>query len=224
MVVAAARSGLRDSSAAASGRGTARIPPHHPPRLQARRRALAAPSRSRRGPARAAAPSASESAGTGPTGRVLLTMVSCWDTAVLPYALLGCLLLTGYGSGSKLKVPELSLKGTQHVMQAGQTLFLKCRGEAAHSWSLPTTVSQEDKRLSITPPSACGRDNRQFCSTLTLDTAQANHTGLYTCRYLPTSTSKKKKAESSIYIFVSGKTPTFGALCLAVGQRSTVPG
>ncbi|XP_006504864.1 vascular endothelial growth factor receptor 1 isoform X1 [Mus musculus] len=130
-------------------------------------------------------------------------MVSCWDTAVLPYALLGCLLLTGYGSGSKLKVPELSLKGTQHVMQAGQTLFLKCRGEAAHSWSLPTTVSQEDKRLSITPPSACGRDNRQFCSTLTLDTAQANHTGLYTCRYLPTSTSKKKKAESSIYIFVS---------------------
>lgn len=95
MVVAAARSGLRDSSAAASGRGTARIPPPHPPRLQARRRALAAPSRSRRGPARAAAPSASESAGTGPAGRVSLTMVSCWDTAVLPYTLLGCLLLTG---------------------------------------------------------------------------------------------------------------------------------
>lgn len=95
MVVAAARSGLRDSSAAASGRGTARIPPSHLPRLQARRRALAAPSRSRRGPARAAAPSASESAGTGPAGRVALTMVSCWDTAVLPCALLGCLLLTG---------------------------------------------------------------------------------------------------------------------------------
>ncbi|XP_021078360.1 vascular endothelial growth factor receptor 1 [Mus pahari] len=130
-------------------------------------------------------------------------MVSCWDTAVLPCALLGCLLLTGYGSGSKLKVPELSLKGTQHVMQAGQTLFLKCRGEAAPSWSLPTTLSQEDKRLSITPPSACGRNNRQFCSTLTLNMAQANHTGLYTCRYLPKSTSKKKKTESSIYIFVS---------------------
>ncbi|KAL1768643.1 vascular endothelial growth factor receptor 1 isoform X1 [Sigmodon hispidus] len=129
-------------------------------------------------------------------------MVSCWDTAVLLCVLLGCLLLTGYGSGSKLKGPELSLKGTQHVMQAGQTLFLKCRGEAAHSWSLPETVSQEEKRVSVTR-SACGRNNRQFCSTLTLNMAQANHTGLYTCRYLPKSVSKKKKTESAIYIFVS---------------------
>ncbi|XP_057619954.1 vascular endothelial growth factor receptor 1 [Chionomys nivalis] len=129
-------------------------------------------------------------------------MVSCWHTAVLLCALLGCLLLTGYGSGSKLKGPELSLKGAQHVMRAGQTLFLKCRGEVAHTWSLPATVSTEEKRLSVTR-STCGRNHRQFCSTLTLDMAQANHTGLYTCRYLPKSVSKKKKMESSIYIFVS---------------------
>ncbi|XP_036028199.1 vascular endothelial growth factor receptor 1 [Onychomys torridus] len=129
-------------------------------------------------------------------------MVSCWDTAVLLRALLGCLLLTGYGSGWKLKGPELSLKGTQHVIQAGQTLFLKCRGEAAHSWSLPAAVSEEEKRLSVTR-SACGRNNRQFCSTLTLNMAQANHTGLYTCGYLPKSASKKKRTESAIYIFVS---------------------
>nr|XP_006979686.1 vascular endothelial growth factor receptor 1 [Peromyscus maniculatus bairdii] len=129
-------------------------------------------------------------------------MVSCWDTAVLLCALLGCLLLTGYGSGSKLKGPELSLKGTQHVIQAGQTLFLKCRGEAAHSWSLPAAVSKEEKRLSVTR-SACGRNNRQFCSTLTLNMAQANHTGLYSCGYLPKSASKKKRTESAIYIFVS---------------------
>ncbi|XP_052610496.1 LOW QUALITY PROTEIN: vascular endothelial growth factor receptor 1 [Peromyscus californicus insignis] len=129
-------------------------------------------------------------------------MVSCWDTAVLLCALLGCLLLPGHGSGSKLKGPELSLKGTQHVIQAGQTLFLKCRGEAAHSWSLPAAVSKEEKRLSVTR-SACGRNNRQFCSTLTLNMAQANHTGLYTCGYLPKSASKKKRTESAIYIFVS---------------------
>ncbi|XP_008823277.1 vascular endothelial growth factor receptor 1 isoform X2 [Nannospalax galili] len=129
-------------------------------------------------------------------------MVSCWDSVVLRSALLGCLLLTGCSSGSKLKGPELSLKGTQHVMQAGQTLFLKCRGETAHSWSLPTTVSKESKRLSITK-STCGRNDRQFCSTLTLNMVQANHTGLYTCRYLSKSTSKKKKTESSIYIFIS---------------------
>ncbi|XP_051018816.1 vascular endothelial growth factor receptor 1 [Acomys russatus] len=131
-------------------------------------------------------------------------MVSCWDTAVLLCTLLGCLLLSGYGSGSKLKGPELNLKDTQHVIQAGQTLFLKCRGEAAHSWSLPATVSKEDKRLSITR-SACGSNDRQFCSSLTLNMAQANHTGLYTCRYLPESTLTKKKmtAESAIYVFVN---------------------
>uniref|UniRef100_A0A2K6FS75 Platelet-derived growth factor receptor-like protein n=1 Tax=Propithecus coquereli TaxID=379532 RepID=A0A2K6FS75_PROCO len=129
-------------------------------------------------------------------------MVSCWDTGVLLCALLGCLLFTGSSSGSKLKGPELSLKGTQHVMQAGQTLYLKCRGEAAHSWSLPETVSKESKRLSITK-SACGRNSKQFCSTLTLTMAQANHTGFYSCKYLARPTSKKKKTESTIYIFIN---------------------
>ncbi|XP_062959635.1 vascular endothelial growth factor receptor 1 isoform X2 [Cynocephalus volans] len=128
-------------------------------------------------------------------------MVSCWDTGVLLCALLGFLLLPGSSSGSELRVPELNLKGTQHIMQAGQTLSLKCRGEAAHSWSLPETVSKESKRLNITK-SACGRNGKQFCSTLTLNMAQANHTGLYSCKYLPIPTSKKE-AESTIYIFIN---------------------
>uniref|UniRef100_A0A8D1WNA4 Vascular endothelial growth factor receptor 1 n=1 Tax=Sus scrofa TaxID=9823 RepID=A0A8D1WNA4_PIG len=129
-------------------------------------------------------------------------MVGCWDTGVLLCALLGGLLLTGSSSGSKLKGPELSLKGTQHVMQAGQTLYLKCRGEAAHSWSLPASVRKDSWRLSITK-SACGRSDKQFCSTLTLNTAQANHTGFYSCKYLATPPSKKKRAESTIYIFIN---------------------
>ncbi|XP_072832156.1 vascular endothelial growth factor receptor 1 isoform X1 [Vicugna pacos] len=129
-------------------------------------------------------------------------MVSCWDTGVLLCALLGGLLFTGSSSGSKFKGPELSLKGTQHVIQAGQTLYLKCRGEVAHAWSLPATVSKESRRLSITK-SACGRSGKQFCSTLTLNAAQANHTGFYSCRYLSPPASKKKKAESTIYIFIN---------------------
>ncbi|KAM6179353.1 vascular endothelial growth factor receptor 1 isoform 1-T1 [Erethizon dorsatum] len=129
-------------------------------------------------------------------------MVSCWDTGVLLCALLGCLLLPGPSSGSKLKGPELNLKGTQSVLQAGQTLYLKCRSEAPHSWSFPKTVSKENKRLNITK-SACGRNSKQFCSTLTLNSAQANHTGFYSCKYLPDSTSKKEQAESTIYIFIS---------------------
>uniref|UniRef100_G1L6D4 Vascular endothelial growth factor receptor 1 n=1 Tax=Ailuropoda melanoleuca TaxID=9646 RepID=G1L6D4_AILME len=129
-------------------------------------------------------------------------MVSCWDTGVLLCALLGGLLLTGSSSGSKLKGPELSLKGTQHVMQAGQTLHLKCRGEAAHSWSLPETVRKESKRLNITK-SACGRNGKQFCSTFTLNMAQANHTGFYSCKYLSIPASEEKKTESTVYIFIN---------------------
>uniref|UniRef100_A0A5F9CWB7 Vascular endothelial growth factor receptor 1 n=1 Tax=Oryctolagus cuniculus TaxID=9986 RepID=A0A5F9CWB7_RABIT len=137
-------------------------------------------------------------------GRFALTMLSCWNTGVLLCALLGCLLLTGASSGSELKRPELNLKGTQHVMQAGQTLYLKCRGEAALSWSLPKLVSRESEseRLNISK-STCGRNGKQFCSTLTLDAAQANHTGLYTCRYLTIPTSKKKETQSSIYVYVN---------------------
>eukprot|EP00069_Balaena_mysticetus_P015898 bmy_09558T0 len=98
-------------------------------------------------------------------------------------------------------------------MQAGQTLYLKCRGEGAHSWSLPATVSKESqsRRLSITK-AACGRSGKQFCSTLTLNAAQANHTGFYSCKYLSTPASKKKKAESTIYIFINGKTSIFYVL------------
>uniref|UniRef100_A0A452Q9M6 Ig-like domain-containing protein n=1 Tax=Ursus americanus TaxID=9643 RepID=A0A452Q9M6_URSAM len=127
-------------------------------------------------------------------------------------------------SGSKLKGPELSLKGTQHVMQAGQTLYLKCRGEAAHSWSLPETVRKESKRLSITK-SACGRNGKQFCSTLTLNTAQANHTGFYSCKYLSIPASKKKKTESTIYIFINGRISIFYILFIIAltGSQLCVP-
>uniref|UniRef100_A0A673SUR8 Fms related tyrosine kinase 1 n=1 Tax=Suricata suricatta TaxID=37032 RepID=A0A673SUR8_SURSU len=128
-------------------------------------------------------------------------MVRCRDTGVLLCALIGGLLLTGASSDSKLKGPELSLKGTQHILQAGESLYLKCRGEAALSWSLPETVRKESKRLSITK-SACGRNDKQFCSTLTLNMAQANHTGFYGCRSMSAPASKKR-TESAIYIFIN---------------------
>ncbi|XP_036084290.1 vascular endothelial growth factor receptor 1 isoform X2 [Rousettus aegyptiacus] len=124
------------------------------------------------------------------------------DAAALLCALLGALLLAGSGSGSKLKGPELSLKGAQHVVQAGQTLHLTCRGRAAHSWSLPETVRNESRKLSITQ-SACGSKGRQFCSTLNLTEAQAHHTGFYSCKYLSTPGSKEEEAESTTYIFIN---------------------
>ncbi|NWX67629.1 VGFR1 factor, partial [Alca torda] len=106
----------------------------------------------------------------------------------------------GSSSGSKLKVPALSINGTQHVVQAGQTLNLTCRGEMVHSWSLPETLSKDSKRLKVIKY-ACGRNGKQSCSSLTLSRTQASDTGNYSCKY-PTSPAKKKK-ESTVYVFIN---------------------
>ncbi|NP_989583.2 vascular endothelial growth factor receptor 1 precursor [Gallus gallus] len=115
-------------------------------------------------------------------------------------------LLAGSTSGSKLKVPVLSVNGRQHVVQAGQTLNLTCRGEMLHSWSLPEALSKDSKRLNVTKY-ACGRNGTQFCSTLTLSRTQANDTGRYSCRY-PTSPVKKKR-ESIVYVFINDTSNPF---------------
>ncbi|KAM6095865.1 vascular endothelial growth factor receptor 1 [Chlamydotis macqueenii] len=114
--------------------------------------------------------------------------------------LAAALLLAGSSSGSKLKVPELSIHGAQHVVQAGQTLNLTCRGEMVHSWSLPETLSKDSKRLEVIKY-ACGRNGKQSCSSLTLSRTQASDTGNYSCKY-PTSPAKKKK-ESTVYVFIN---------------------
>ncbi|KFO33339.1 Vascular endothelial growth factor receptor 1 [Fukomys damarensis] len=84
----------------------------------------------------------------------------------------------------------------------GDTTYPMGRSEAPHSWFFPKTVRKENKHLTVTK-SACGRDKKQFCSTLTLNSAQANHTGYYKCKYLLGSTSQQKRPESAIYIFIS---------------------
>ncbi|XP_078513253.1 vascular endothelial growth factor receptor 1 isoform X2 [Lissotriton helveticus] len=116
-------------------------------------------------------------------------------------SLTGCLLmLTGPSSGSKLKAPQLNIKGKEHVFQAEQTLRLACRGDSRCSWTLPESLNKSNKRLTITKY-ACGRSGKQSCSSLTLSKAQASDTGYYSCKYSSTS-AKKKKLESRIYIFI----------------------
>lgn len=97
-------------------------------------------------------------------------------------------------------------------------LICDCRGKADHSWSLPETVSKDSKRLNITKY-ACGRGGKQFCSTLTLATAEANDTGFYSCKYL-SPTSKNKLTESTIYIFINGKTSVFYILFFIASLKS----
>ncbi|XP_053161510.1 vascular endothelial growth factor receptor 1 isoform X2 [Hemicordylus capensis] len=121
-------------------------------------------------------------------------------------ALLGGLLgswlfLAGSGSGSKWKGPKLNITGTQYAIQAGETLTIMCSGEVVHSWSLPEGLNKDSKRLNIIPYT-CGRNGRQFCSSLTLNRAQANDTGYYSCKY-PLSSSVRKKTVSTIYVFIN---------------------
>uniref|UniRef100_A0A8C2UB23 Platelet-derived growth factor receptor-like protein n=1 Tax=Coturnix japonica TaxID=93934 RepID=A0A8C2UB23_COTJA len=134
----------------------------------------------------------------------------------------------GSTSGSKLKVPVLSVNGRQHVVQAGQTLNLTCRGEMLHSWSLPETLSKDSKRLNVTKY-ACGRNGTQSCSTLTLSRTQANDTGRYSCRY-PTSPAKKKR-ESTVYVFINDTSHPFvemhsdipKIIHMTVGKEMVIP-
>uniref|UniRef100_A0A8C6YJF6 Fms related receptor tyrosine kinase 1 n=1 Tax=Naja naja TaxID=35670 RepID=A0A8C6YJF6_NAJNA len=76
-----------------------------------------------------------------------------------------------------------------------------CSGDVPHSWFLPETLSRNDNRLNIMTY-ACGRHNKQFCSSLTLNRAQANDTGYYSCKY-PSSSEVKKKTVSKIYVFIN---------------------
>ncbi|XP_070799756.1 vascular endothelial growth factor receptor 1 [Pituophis catenifer annectens] len=124
----------------------------------------------------------------------------------LPGAVLGrllgfCLLLVGSSSGFKWKGPKLNITGAHHVIQEGDTLNILCSGDVPHSWFLPETLSRNDNRLN-TMTYACGRHNKQFCSSLTLNRAQATDTGYYSCKY-PSSSEVKKKTVSKIYVFIN---------------------
>ncbi|XP_069495413.1 vascular endothelial growth factor receptor 1 [Ambystoma mexicanum] len=126
---------------------------------------------------------------------------------VLP--VLGCLLvLTGSSSESKLKAPELNIKGKEHVIQAEQTLHLMCRGDARHAWTLPEAFNNSNKRLSIVRY-ACGRKGKHYCSSLTLSRAEAGDTGYYSCRYSSSTLAKKNKMATHIYIFINDTTHPF---------------
>ncbi|XP_063161799.1 vascular endothelial growth factor receptor 1 [Candoia aspera] len=124
----------------------------------------------------------------------------------LPGAVLGgllgsCLLLAGSSSEFRWKGPKLNITGAQHVIQEGDTLNIMCSGEVPHSWSVPETLSKDNNRLNIMTY-ACGRNNKQFCSSLTLNTVQATDTGYYSCKY-PSSSEVKKKTVSKIYVFIN---------------------
>ncbi|XP_062830747.1 vascular endothelial growth factor receptor 1 isoform X1 [Anolis carolinensis] len=112
------------------------------------------------------------------------------------------LLLAGSSLGSRWKGPKLNITGTQHVIQEGDSLNIMCSGEVVHSWSLPESLTKDSKRVDIIT-STCGRNGKQFCSSLTLNRAQPGDTGYYSCKY-PSSSALRKKTVSKIYVFING--------------------
>ncbi|XP_029458469.1 vascular endothelial growth factor receptor 1 isoform X2 [Rhinatrema bivittatum] len=134
-------------------------------------------------------------------------MLNCATVAgvCLPLGCLLLLLLTGSSSALKVKAPELNVKGKQHIIQVHQPLHLTCRGEVRHSWSLPETVNKEVNIKKY----ACGRNGKQYCSSVTLRRARASDTGYYSCKYLSTTATKKNMTESTIYIFINDTSNPF---------------
>ncbi|KAG9491909.1 hypothetical protein GDO78_000417 [Eleutherodactylus coqui] len=107
-------------------------------------------------------------------------MLSCVTVAML-YLVFGCLMLTGYSSGSKLKAPTLSIKGKELVVRSGEPIHLTCRGDQTVLWKFPAASRKESKRFHTTDNSCQGSPKTVCYRNLTLHKAQLSDTGFYSC-------------------------------------------
>ncbi|KAL2085201.1 hypothetical protein ACEWY4_018521 [Coilia grayii] len=97
-------------------------------------------------------------------------------------------------SSGKYSTPLLDVKVQQLILEANQTLQLKCRGKGALRWVPPLQVSADNQSLEVIH----SRCRRQHCSTLTLRSAQARHTGSYRCSY-----SHRHNRHTSVYVYIT---------------------
>ncbi|XP_012671579.2 vascular endothelial growth factor receptor 1 isoform X1 [Clupea harengus] len=97
-------------------------------------------------------------------------------------------------SNGKYSTPLLDVKVHQLVLEANQTLQLKCRGRGALHWVLPFDVSRSNQSLRVEH----SRCRKQHCSTLTLSPALARHTGSYRCAY-----RHRQERHTAVYIYVT---------------------
>ncbi|XP_028816438.1 vascular endothelial growth factor receptor 1 isoform X2 [Denticeps clupeoides] len=108
--------------------------------------------------------------------------------------MLGCTL--GKESKGKFSTPVLDVSEQQLVLEANQTLRLKCRGRWELLWALPSGVTKENQTLRV-DESRCGKRETQHCSTLVLSHAKARHTGSFRCRY-----RHKQQKQAAVYVYV----------------------
>lgn len=82
------------------------------------------------------------------------------------------------------------------------------RGRWELSWEFPTGLTKDEVRVE---ESRCGRTSQQYCSLLMVSHSQAQHTGLFRCRY-----RHRTQKQTSVYVYVTGKK----ILLPEVGSRS----
>ncbi|XP_077340203.1 vascular endothelial growth factor receptor 1 [Lithobates pipiens] len=131
-------------------------------------------------------------------------MLSCVTVAML-CLLLGCLMLTGHSSGSKIAT-VLNVKAKELIVQVGQPIHLSCSGDQLLSWKFPAASRKESNRFHMME-NVCHRGVNALCQmNLTLYTAQISDTGFYRCQYKHLTLSKKT---SAVYIYVTEQNSAF---------------
>uniref|UniRef100_A0A672ZR33 receptor protein-tyrosine kinase n=1 Tax=Sphaeramia orbicularis TaxID=375764 RepID=A0A672ZR33_9TELE len=89
----------------------------------------------------------------------------------------------------------------QMITCANSTHYLLTRGRWELTWALPSGVGRDQVQME---ESRCGRTGQQFCSRLTLSPTEAQHTGLYRCRY-----RHRTHKQSSVYVYVTDSQQPF---------------
>ncbi|XP_070709059.1 vascular endothelial growth factor receptor 1 [Pempheris klunzingeri] len=101
----------------------------------------------------------------------------------------------------KYSVPILDVKTRQLVLDTNQTLLLSCRGRWELTWALPSGLDRDQVQVE---ESRCGRTSQQYCSHVTVRRSQAQHTGLFRCRY-----RHRTRKQTSIYVYVTDSQQPF---------------
>uniref|UniRef100_A0A3Q3KUE3 receptor protein-tyrosine kinase n=1 Tax=Mastacembelus armatus TaxID=205130 RepID=A0A3Q3KUE3_9TELE len=119
-----------------------------------------------------------------------------------------CLLCGLYGVRAKDKeqkgkysVPNLEVKTRSLVLDADQQLLLSCRGRWKLTWAFPSGLMRDQVQVK---EFRCGRKNQLYCSHLMVSHSQAQHTGLYHCRY-----QIRPKKQSTVYVYVTDSQQPF---------------
>lgn len=66
-------------------------------------------------------------------------------------------------------------------------------------WSFPRSVTRDPLSVSM-KERRCGKQQRLYCSSLSVSPALAQHTGSYRCRY-----QHKQSKQAMLYVYIAGE-------------------